>query len=409
MADEVRRKHLHMALEVACQDGPIPFETFMDLALYHPEGGFYTRPGMTVGQGGDFHTSVSLDPAFGICLARHLEQVWDATGRPRTLRWVELGPGTGDLAHQILGELLRSRGGWATLECVLVERSPSLRARQKARLAPYLSPRVTVRWVDDLTELAPPGTYRGHILSNEFFDALAVRRVIGTSDGFAEIGVLHEGGGRFRQVGMVPTTPELAEALDRAGVTLRPGQQTELGLIAARTMRTLVTWLGCGTVLTIDYGGAAREVHAPHRMKGSIRGYWRQLRMDDPLAHPGEQDLTADVDFSALSRVGEEAGARTLGLVFQGEFLQGLGIAHLEAERLAGIEGALTRQEVAAPIRRLYRPEAMGDGFRVLVQEKGTGLQASALSGLSGDPWRPTRRPGWPRGPGAVWSRLFRG
>ncbi len=409
MADDARRKHLLAALEAACQDGPIPFETFMDLALYLPDGGFYTRPGMTVGQGGDFHTSVSLDPAFGICLARHLEQVWSATGRSRALRWVELGPGTGELAYQIITALLEARAEWASLDCTLVERSPALRARQQARLAPLMSPRVTIRWVDDLEELAPAGTFEGHVLSNEFFDALAVRRVIGTADGFAEIGVLHEGNGRLRMVGMVPTTPELAEALDRAGVTLRPGQQTELGLIAARTMRELVTWLGRGTLLTIDYGGEAAEVHAPHRMKGSIRGYWRQLRMDDPLAHPGEQDLTADVDFSALSRIGEDAGVRTLGLVFQGDFLQGLGIGQIESQRLEGVEGALTRQEVAAPIRRLYRPEAMGDGFRVLVQEKGTGLQATTLSGLEGEAWRPSRRPGWLRIAGVVWSRLFRG
>ena len=395
MAEEPRRQVLLAALEAACHDGPMSFETFMDLSLYHPEGGFYTRPGMTVGRGGDFHTSVSLDPAFGTCLARHLEQVWRATGAPRVLRWVECGPGTGDLARQMISALEESRGGWRAIECTLVERSASLRARQRATLEPHMSSRVQVRWVDELTELAPVGTFEGHLVSNEFFDALAVRRVIGTADGFAEIGVVAAGSGRFRQVGMVPTTPALASALDQMGVTLRPGQQTEIGRIAVHVMQDLVSWLGRGTVLTIDYGGEAHDVHSPGRPKGSVRGYWRQLRMDDPMAHPGEQDLTADVDFTSLSRAGEAVGATTLGMVPQGEFLRGLGIEHIEAARLVGVEGALTRQEVAAPVRRLYRPEAMGGGFQVLIQEKGTGIGPEALSGLSGEAWRPSRWPSW--------------
>ena len=394
MADLARRQRLYAALDSACQQGPMSFETYMDLSLYHPEGGFYTRPAMTVGIGGDFHTSVSLDPAFGLCLARHLEQVWRVSGCPETLRWLEMGPGTGELASQILHGLREIGGGWRSLECVLIERSASLRSVQERRLLPLAGQGVTVRWADSLAEVAPHGTFQGHVISNEFFDALPVRRVIGTEDGFAEIGVVRYGAGRYRQIGMVPTSPALAEALSAAGVVLRPGQQTEIGLMAQQTMCELASWFGRGTVLTIDYGDDAIRVHAPHRMKGSMRGYHRQLRIDDPMWLPGEQDLTADVDFSALARAGESRGLRALGWVDQGHFLLGLGIEAIEARRLESVEGVLARQEAAAPVRRLYRHEALGGGFKVLVQAKGLDLQAADLSGMEGARWRP-RAAGW--------------
>lgn len=397
-----RRDILERALDEAAASGPMTFRTYMDLALYHPEGGYYTRPEMRVGTGGDFHTSPTLSPAFGHCVARQLSQFWELMGKPAEFHLLEIGAGSGQLADQILEVLARERR-WKRLTYHIVEKSPALRERQRATLQAYGD---TVQWAEDLTDLAPDGTWQGVVLSNELFDALPVHRVIGLAplpplEGgagggelprFAEIGVMRSEKGYWRQIGIVPTTPRLAEYLAAEGILLQEGQQAEINLAAMDMMERLGRWLGRGFVLTIDYGGPADYVYAPHRRKGTIRGYYKQLAIQDPLEHPGEQDLTADVDFTALMRAAEAVGLRTVGLVPQGTFLKHLGIEALEKEALRGIKGSLEADFAASDIRKLYDARAMGEGFSVLVQAKELAVTPEAVTGLSG----PKRGVRWP-------------
>ncbi|HEY9854794.1 MAG TPA: SAM-dependent methyltransferase [Stenomitos sp.] len=385
-----RRDILERALDEAAASGPMTFRTYMDLALYHPEGGYYTRPEMRVGVGGDFHTSPTLSPAFGHCVARQLGQFWELMGKPAEFQLLEIGAGSGQLADQILGGLARDRR-WKRLTYQIVEKSPALRERQRATLQAYAG---TVRWAEDLPDLAPDGAWQGVVLSNELFDAFPVHRVIGLKEGFAEIGVMRHEKGYWRQIGIVPTTPRLAEYLAAEGITLQEGQQAEINLAALDMMERLGRWLGRGFVLTIDYGGPADYVYAPHRRKGTIRGYYKQLAIRDPLEHPGEQDLTSDVDFTALMRAAEGVGLRTVGVVPQGTFLKHLGIEALEKEALRGVKGSLEADFAASDIRKLYDPRAMGEGFSVLVQAKGVTVAPEAVLGLTGGqrgmrwPWK---------------------
>lgn len=388
-----RREALERALDAACAHGPMTFRTFMDLALYHPEGGYYTRPEMRVGVGGDFHTSPTVDPAFGRCIARQLIQFHALMGKPETFCLLELGAGSAQLADQILGGLQAARPAWKTLTYTILEKSPALRDRQALVLSRYGD---RVRWADSLAEIASPGNWQGVVFSNELFDALPVHRAIGTQDGLAEIGVLRGAHGRWRQIGMGPTTPRLQATLEADGIALVDAQQAEINLDAQDLMGELARWLGRGFVLTVDYGAEAARVYAPHRRKGTLRGYYKQLLIEDPLAHPGEQDLTADVDFSALIRAGEESGLTTQGVTTQGDFLVHLGIQDFEHATAKGFKNPLEAKEATFGIRKLYQPEGMGEGFLVLVQSKGLDVRPQAIAGLGGAAWRRTRWP-WRR------------
>jgi SAM-dependent MidA family methyltransferase len=200
-------------------------------------------------------------------------------------------------------------------------------------------------------------------------------------------------------VGITLTEPRLETYLAEAGITLQPSQQAEINLRAVDLMEAIASWLGSGFVLTIDYGGPAEKVYALHRKKGTIRGYYRQLPVDDPMLHPGEQDLTSDVDFSALIRAGDRHALTTLGLLPQGQFLVNLGIQDLEKEAAKGIKSELEADYATSGIRKLYHPAAMGGGFQVLLQAKGVTVTPDRIAGLGGAPiprragiWNPFRR-----------------
>lgn len=361
------------------------FAAFMDLALFHPQGGYYTRPEMTVGPGGDFHTSPTIQAAFGTCLARQFFQAWELLGRPEELRLLELGAGSAQLAQQVLTELAKHRGRWKAIRYVILERSASLRDSQRKTLSSFGA---TVQWVSELSELESEGQFEGIVFSNELFDALPVHRVVGMPTGqIAEIGIVFREGS-WRQVGIPTSTPRLAKVLAEEGIALQEGQQAEIGLAAQDLMAGLGQWLGRGFVLSVDYGGSAEKVYAPHRKKGTLRSYYRQLLVPDPLARPGEQDLTADVDFTGLMRAGERVGLRTLGVVPQGEFLRSLGIEELELSAVKGIKSRLEAERIAFDFRKLYEPEAMGERFLVLLQVKGLNSLPSQVAGLGGEAWR---------------------
>lgn len=185
-----RREILERALDEASRSGPMTFRTYMELVLYHPEGGYYTRPEMRVGAGGDFHTSPTVSPAFGRLVARQLAQLWELMGKPAEFQLLEFGTGSGQLADQILGALLSERRRWKRLTYAIIEKSPALRERQAATLAPYGD---VVRWVDDLSALAPDGAWQGVVFSNELFDAFPVHRVIGLAS--PPPSPPHQGGG----------------------------------------------------------------------------------------------------------------------------------------------------------------------------------------------------------------------
>lgn len=333
-----------IALEIA-ERGPITVARFMEMALTEPGLGYYmTRD--PFGSGGDFTTAPEISQMFGEMIGLWAVVTWEAMGRPTPFVLAELGPGRGTLMADALRAAQLRPEFLAAARIALVESSPSLRARQKATLAPHVP-----HWFGTFAEL-PPGPMI--LIANEFFDALPVRQFLRAQGAWRERRV-ERAGERFRFVtGEAASHAELpAEAEDGEIAELN-----EAGLALAHAIgRRLVT--GGGAALIVDYGHGASAA-------GETLQAVRAHDYADPLADPGSADITAHVDFAALVRTARAAGAAVQGPIAQGWFLSTLGIAR-RAERLAAGKDAKAREIIEAALKRLIAPSEMGNLFKALV------------------------------------------
>src|SRR5262245_57825707 len=212
--DVSERLKSEIATEIAAR-GPIPFARFMELCLYHPSLGYYTR-GVGGGGGRDYLTSSGIHHAFGALLARQVEEMWRRSGRPDPYQFVEFGPGEGMFASDFLREAARTPAFAAALRCVLVEPSPRLQERQRARLKGQTS--IPVTWVDEAA-LDGRGKFSGCIFANEVLDAFPVHRIVGTPEGPREIHV-EVRDGAFRETLAMPSNPAIDRFLLEASLAL---------------------------------------------------------------------------------------------------------------------------------------------------------------------------------------------
>lgn len=331
--------------------GPIPVSRFMELALAHPRYGYYvTRD--PLGREGDFITAPEVSQMFGEITGLWAAVVWDAMGAPNPFVLAELGPGRGTLMADAL-RAGRIKAGFAEAARLhLVETSPPLRARQADALSA-----VHPTFHDSLADL-PQGPMI--VIANEFFDALPVRQLVLTKDGWAErcVDALASEDGGFRFVPSPPLQPSDLppdlpdEAAIGSVVETSPEGCRIAGALASRLARAP------GAALIIDYGHGATTVGETLQ---AVRGH----KFADPLADPGEADLTAHVDFAALARAARDAGAEIYGPVGQGQFLLALGIA----QRAEGLKAGATAQQqtaIEAALKRLIAPSEMGNLFKVI-------------------------------------------
>jgi SAM-dependent MidA family methyltransferase len=287
--------------------GRITFAAFMEIALYDPVGGYYTR----VGAGRDYRTAPQTSPAFGHLIGGLLAAMWRALGSPERFLAVELGAGDRRLAGDATAYMrARERAAASALRYLALDRAPP--AGQ--------SPPGVLSVAADAAR-PPLRRFSGCVVANELFDALPVNRLLGSEEGPAELWVVERDGGLAFEPGE-PSSPGLAAL---AGA-LRPGQIVDLAPSAAAVVSALADALERGYLLTIDYGGTAEELRAPHRMDGTLLAYHRQRAHGRVLDRPGRQDLTAHVDFSSLMRAGEAAGLRTALFTTQRELLLRLGV-----------------------------------------------------------------------------------
>jgi SAM-dependent MidA family methyltransferase len=338
--------------------GPMRFDRFMELALYHPEHGYYAAPRI-IGRQGDFITSVSVGPLFGRMLARQAAQMAELLGEPEF--WiVEQGAHDGRLAADILEAAGGMPGLRERLRYLIVEPSESLRAAQRAMLKCFES---QVRWTASLDEWTGPKP-AGLFFSNELLDALPVRLIERTSGAWAERCVGLGAGGELawcaRQI-----DADLRAAVKAIPVPEAEGYRTEIGLAARDWMRGVARFLRRGYVVTIDYGFPASAYYAPFRRDGTLTCYCGHRRGDEVPRSPGEQDITAHVDFTAVIRAGEEAGLAPLALVDQGRFLVGI----LQGAVAEPDDGGPSAEDAAA-LKMLTHPEHFGARFQVLVQAR---------------------------------------
>lgn len=294
------------------RDGPLRFDRFMGACL----AAYYGR-GPDIGPGGDFSTSVRF-PAFREGIARLVK----AGG---TTRVVELGAGTGELARAVLAVHPR-------IEYWTVDASPSLRAQQAAAGA---------RAVARMEEI-PTGTPT-LVFGNEVLDALPVRRIAGGPTGALEVYVDLGASGRFRD--------RLLSAPDAPFVPAR-GQICDIAPGLDAFVRSAARLADPGYLVFIDYGDVAEKLYAPTRLNGTLAAYRAHEQHQDWYSNVGGQDLTADVDWTAVISAAEGAGMETLGLVTQGAFLQALGIDEADVVSPARLGSAF---QVAAFRRGLDR------------------------------------------------------
>jgi SAM-dependent MidA family methyltransferase len=361
-------------------EGPIPFARYMDLCLYHPRHGYYTR-GVGGGGGRDYVTSSGLHPLFGALVARQAEEMWRLLECPARFRFVELGPGEGLFARDFLRE---AEGEFAkALQYDLVERSPALADRQRSLLSAASAP-VTWPSLEDLEDQAP---FAGCVFMNEVLDAFPVHRVIGTGGGPREVHVAAEDGA-LREV-LLPLSDEGVDRfLADAELRLEEGQEVDLNLAAPPFLARTLRLLSRGYALVVDYGYEAGPLYSPGRWRGTLRAVHRHRTNEEFLLRPGDQDLTAHVDFTALRAASEGAGARCLGLTTQARFLLALGALEWMQDpgppADEGPEILVRRLEEREAIKDLFLPDRMGEKFRCLLL--GVGGAPGGLTGLR-DPW----------------------
>ena len=355
--------------------GPISFARFMELALYHPQFGYYMRPtdpgSERIGWNGDFYTSSDVHPILGQALARQAAQIDALLGHPDPFMIVEMGPGKGLLAKHLLSHCrLISESFAQRLRYVLIECSPAMRAVQEEELKAWLTPAGAVTWLEDVRSLAPE-SITGLMLSNELPDAFPVHRVEKVGHALKEIFVDIRGG-RFVEC-FEEVSPEIEEYLRRLHIEFPDGYRTEINLLAPIWMRQVAVSLNRGIVITIDYGHSADDLYGRQRSNGTLLCYRSQMASEDPYTQVGVQDMTAHVDFTTLATVGEEAGLSLTGFTNQMSFLMGLGVEEMIAQLTPGTP------EFQAALHVL-KPEGMGRTFKILVQHKG--LDSPALDGL---------------------------
>ena len=291
---------------------------------------YYSSARNPIGPSGDFYTSSDLDPLFGRLLAKQFQE-WAAPFDSFTI--VELGAGKGLLARDILQT--------AKFEYLILERSPSMRARQQELLAGF-----NVRWIDEL-----PKGITGCIFSNEFFDALPVHRVVRRGGVLKEIYVTEN----FKEI-----EGPLQEPVD---VPVPEGHVAEVNLEAREWIRRIASSLDRGYHLAIDYGYLRDEYFT--RPAGTLMCYWRHQAVEDPYLRIGEQDMTAHVNFSDLM---EEPSLETILFTTQMDYLIRLGVLD-EIEKLATAGDAVSMQRLLK-IKKLVLPGSMGERFKVLIQKR---------------------------------------
>ncbi len=354
--------------------GPIPFSCYMELCLYDPDAGYYARSREQFGKAGDFYTSSDVHAVFGRLMARQFEEMWRVLGSPERIEIVELGPGRGLFARDALDwSRQKFPDFFRALNYTLVEASAALREKLAATLREHVQA-AKASIVGDVASYLSTGN--GIFFANEFFDALPVEVL--SSHGSMRVGWE---AGRFVESFVSASAAEM-EYLDRYSIHPEEGERVEAGLEAQRWMPRIAAAMPRGFVVIIDYGYTREELLAG-RHRGTVMCYRQHSASDNSYEAPGEQDITAHVNFTALRAAGERAGLECLGLVTQAQFLMGIGEETQFSDAFEDARLPQERAKRALQLKHLATPVGMGETFQVLVMSKGVDTEKTAgLSGL---------------------------
>ncbi|MBI4780925.1 MAG: class I SAM-dependent methyltransferase [Oscillatoriophycideae cyanobacterium NC_groundwater_1537_Pr4_S-0.65um_50_18] len=386
------------------------FAEFMDLALYHPDYGYYVahaqdlQKGLQGGIQSDFFTSPHLGADFGELLAEQFAQMWDLLDRPHPFTLVEMGAGQGLIVQDVLRYLHRQHFEcFEALEYIVVEKSPAMVAVQQTRLQNLTRSWGHLSW--KTWDEIPSDSIIGCCFSNELVDAFPVHQIAIANGILQEIYVTAGdtlAGDAFTETIAAPSNPKLAEYFDLIGLKF-PAEiypepyRSEVNLAALDWITTVGDRLKTGYLLTIDYGYHAQRYYSPSRSEGTLQCYYQHAHHSNPYRAIGRQDITAHVNFTALEQQGDRCGLQTVGFTQQGLFLMALGLG----DRIAGLSEtgglemgerspqALSLQDILRrreSLHALINPMGLGN-FGVLVQSKGLDKALSQpLKGLTTPP-----------------------
>jgi SAM-dependent MidA family methyltransferase len=369
--------------------GPIPFSRYMELCLYEPHLGYYARHAGQFGKAGDFYTASDVHAVFGRLLARQFEEMWRALRSPERIEILELGPGRGLFAQDVLDcSEKKFRDFFRALHYTLAEHSPALRERLKDRLSRHIESGTASLATGEGTASAVPIQLPQHVralapevpvivFANEFFDALPVEVI-------SPKGTLHVDvqDGRCMET-WAPASPEVLDFIEHYSVHPEAGARVEASLRAQRYMAGVAQSVQRGFIIAIDYGYTRSEQLAG-RHRGTVMTYRQHSASPNPYEAPGEQDITAHVNFTALAAAAEQHGMQAHELLTQSQFLLGIGEQNQFADAFEECRLPQERAKVALQLKHLVTPAGMGEIFHVLLASKGVDpTSVASLSGLN--------------------------
>jgi SAM-dependent MidA family methyltransferase len=352
-ADHSARLSALIAQAISEAGGWIPFDRYMELALYASGLGYYAAGARKFGDsaaGGDFVTAPEISPLFASALAAQFVQAFERV----PARIVEFGAGSGALARDLLDAL--AARGIEVERYSIVELSAELAARQRTLLG-----RRNVEWL-----AAPPRAFEGVMVANEVLDVMPVKLFVKRGGAALErgVGLEHDRLVLAERLAGASLASAVA-AIEREAGCLPDGYGSEVGLAAAAWMRSAAEWLARGVLLAIDYGFPRREYYHPQRLMGTLMCHYRHHSHADPLWLPGLNDITAHVDFTAMADAAHGAGLDVLGYTTQAHFLMNCGV-------LDRLGDAHTLQR-ANEVQRLLSEAEMGELFKVLAVGRDVG------------------------------------
>jgi len=371
---ELRRK-----IEQEIRDrGPIPFSRYMELCLYDPELGYYSRNTEQFGKAGDFYTSSDVHAVFGRLLARQFDEMWRVMGSPERIVIRELGPGRGLFAQDVMDwSEKKFPDFFQALRYELVEQSAALRERISQTLMRRLDTgKASFAVLKANHENVSSTSALTIVFANEFFDAIPL-------DIVSVHGSLHIDCREARLVETwIPASAEELEFLDRYTVHPEDGERVEVSLGSQLEM-SAASDFDRGFVVVVDYG-YTRDEQLAGRHRGTVKAIRQHAVSANPYEAPGEQDITADVNFTALAAVAERRGFDVQKLITQSQFLLGIGEANQFADAFEECRLPQERAKVGLQLKHLVTPAGMGESFHVLVASKDVGPEkASSLAGFN--------------------------
>jgi SAM-dependent MidA family methyltransferase len=375
--------------------GPVRFSRYMEMCLYDPELGYYSRNADQFGKAGDFYTSSDVHAVFGRLMARQFEEMWRVLGSPEKVVIRELGPGRGLFARDVFDWVEKKFPEFfAALRYELCESSPALRSRLEQNLsrqiasgkaeiqgAGFVAERtgrgaasVAAQTIHDSAPLAAEIPLI--VFANEFFDALPVE--ILSNRGSLRIDARD---GHFVET-WASSSPEELELLDRYSIHPEADERVEVSLQSLAQMRAAANFER-GFIVVIDYG-YTRDEQLAGRHHGTLKAIRKHSVSANPYEVPGDQDITADVNFTALGAIAEQQDMTVQKLVTQSQFLMGIGEDNQFADAFDDCRLPQEHAKVALQLKHLVTPAGMGESFHVLVASKGIDRdRASSLAGLN--------------------------